>query len=120
LDSDTASKINHFSAIGIPVVIDSELCTGCNECVEVCRAHMILPNLEKGKPPQVWYPEECWYCGCCVAFCPVGAVKLKYPINRRVGWKNKGTDKYFRIGMENPPPPNIRPPVCPEFRIEIK
>ena len=51
------------------VHIDSELCTGCKRCIEVCRADVMLPNPEKGGPV-VLYPEECWFCGCCVAHCP--------------------------------------------------
>jgi ferredoxin len=66
------------------VVIDPELCSGCNRCVEVCRT----------------------------ADCPVpGAIKMERPLNQRVGWKRKETGEYFRIGMLNPPPPNTRPPV---------
>jgi len=41
------------------IVIDPELCTGCNECVEVCRTDVLVPSPEKGKPPIVLYPDEC-------------------------------------------------------------
>jgi len=96
----------------LPVVIDSELCTGCNNCVEVCRTDVLVPNPEKGKPPIVLYPDECWFGGCCVEPCPVsGAIRMEHPLNQRVGWKRKATGEYFRIGMKNPPPPNTRPPV---------
>jgi NAD-dependent dihydropyrimidine dehydrogenase PreA subunit len=94
------------------IVIDPELCTGCNDCVEVCRTDVLVPNPEKGKPPIVLYPDECWFGGCCVGHCSVpGAIKMVYPLNQRVGWKRKDTGEYFRIGMNNPPPPNTRPPV---------
>ena len=93
------------------IVIDPQLCSGCNRCVEVCRTDMLVPNPEEGKPPIVLYPDECWFGGCCVAHCPVpGAIKMEHPLNQRVGWKRKETGEYFRIGMHNPPPPNIRPP----------
>jgi ferredoxin len=116
--SGMTSEVIVSSATGMPVVIDDDLCTGCNECVDVCRVHMILPNQESGMPPHVCYPEECWYCGCCVYFCPTGAVSLRYPISRRVGWRRQGSDEFFRIGMENPPPACDRPPVCPEARMK--
>jgi NAD-dependent dihydropyrimidine dehydrogenase PreA subunit len=116
--SDMAIPTTTFSAVGMPVVIDSELCTGCNECVDVCRAHMILPSAESSQPPQVWYPEECWYCGCCVSFCPAGAVSLKHPISRRVGWRRRGSERFYRVGMENPPPACTKPPICPEVRMK--
>ena len=94
------------------IVIDPELCNGCNRCVEVCRTDVLVPNPEKRKPPIVLYPDECWFCGCCVADCPVpGAIKMEHPLNQRVGWKRKETGEYFRIGMKNPPPPNTRPPI---------
>ena len=94
------------------ILIDPQLCTGCNDCVEVCRSDVLLPNAEKGKPPIVWYPDECFFCGCCVAHCPVPgrAIRMEHPLHMRVGWKRKETGEYFRIGMANPPPPNNRPP----------
>lgn len=94
------------------VVFNTELCAGCNSCVEVCRADVLLPNQENGKPPVVVYPDECWFCGSCVEECPnPGAISLEFPLNQRVGWKRKATGEEFRIGMKNPPPPNKRPPV---------
>jgi ferredoxin len=101
---------NH-SKVGPPIIIDLELCTGCNSCVEACRGHLILPNLEKGQPPSVFYGDECWYCGCCVEACPEDAITLRNGIYRSVGWKRKETGEYFRIGMKDPPLPNKRPPV---------
>jgi NAD-dependent dihydropyrimidine dehydrogenase PreA subunit len=95
------------------IVIDEDLCTGCNICVDVCRTDVMVPNPEEGKPPIVLYPDECWFCGCCAADCPVpDAITVEYPLNQRVGWKRKETGEYFRIGMKNPPPPNTKPPVC--------
>jgi NAD-dependent dihydropyrimidine dehydrogenase PreA subunit len=86
------------------IVFDTELCKGCNTCVEVCRADVLVPNPEKGKPPIVLYPDECFFCGCCVQDCPVpGASKMEHPLYQRTGWKRKTTGQYFRIGMANPP-----------------
>jgi|PlaIllAssembly_1097288.scaffolds.fasta_scaffold265997_1 NAD-dependent dihydropyrimidine dehydrogenase PreA subunit len=95
------------------IIIDSELCIGCNSCVEVCRSDVLMPNPQKGRPPIVLYPDECWFCGSCAEHCPVpDAISMEFPLNQRVGWKRKETGEYFRIGMKNPPPPNKRPPVC--------
>lgn len=65
-----------------------------------------------GNQPIAVYPDECWFCGCCVEHCPVpGAIRMEFPMNQRVGWKRKQTGEYFRIGMKDPPPPNKRPPI---------
>jgi len=81
-----------------PVVIDSELCIACNKCVEVCQMDVFIPNPEKGKPPLILYPDECWYGGSCVDFCPVdGAIKLNHPLMQRVRYKRKATGEHFRI-----------------------
>jgi NAD-dependent dihydropyrimidine dehydrogenase PreA subunit len=94
------------------VVINRELCSGCNSCVNVCRSDVLLPGREKGEPPIVVYPDECWYCGCCVEHCPVsGAISMEYPLNQRVGWKRKATGEYYHMGMKNPLPPNEKPPL---------
>lgn len=94
------------------VETNPDICTGCNNCVEVCRSDVLMPNPEAGKPPIVLYPDECWFCGCCVEHCPrPGAIKMEHALNQRIGWKRKDTGEYFRIGMQNPPPPNNRPPV---------
>jgi MinD superfamily P-loop ATPase len=95
------------------IVFNEELCTACNMCVDVCRTDVMIPNPDQEKPPLVLYPDECWFCGCCAADCPVpGAITVEYPLNQHVGWKRKDTGEYFRIGMKNPPLPNTKPPVC--------
>ena len=70
-----------------PIIIDKEKCNGCNSCVEICQVDLFIPNSEKGKPPVVLYPGECWYCGCCVVECPVeGAIQLRHPVMNQVRW----------------------------------
>ena len=97
-----------------PVIFYEEACSGCNLCVEACMMDVFLPNPEKGKPPIVAYPDECWYCGCCEMHCPryeEGAIRINFPVMQRGRWKRKETGEHFRVGMKNPPPPNTRQPV---------
>jgi NAD-dependent dihydropyrimidine dehydrogenase PreA subunit len=87
-----------------PVVFNADVCSGCNRCVEVCVSDVFMPSPEKGKPPVILYPDECYYCGCCVMECPLrdkGAIKLSWPLMQRVRWKRKATGEHFRIGMRN-------------------
>ncbi len=94
------------------VAFDSEICRGCNVCVEVCRADVLIPNRQKGKPPILLYPDECWFCGCCVGHCPhPGAIAMNHPLCQRAAWKRKTTGRLYRIGMNDAPPPHVRPPV---------
>jgi len=83
---------------GNPVKFNPDICNGCNICVDVCQVDILIPNPEKGMPPIVLYPEECWYGGCCVAHCPQpGAIKLNHPLTQRVRWRRKATDEHFRV-----------------------
>jgi NAD-dependent dihydropyrimidine dehydrogenase PreA subunit len=96
------------------VDFDPDICIGCNRCVEVCRNDVLMPNPEKGKPPIVLYTDECRYCGCCVEEClNAGAITLIHPLNQSivVSWRRKDTGEIFRLGMNNPPNPNTKPPL---------
>lgn len=93
------------------IMIDPKLCNGCNLCADTCRRDVMVNNPEKGLPPIVLYPDECWFCGTCVQECPVpGAIRMEHPLHQRVGWKRKASGELFRVGMKDPPPPNTRPP----------
>lgn len=81
----------------MPVVFDETKCIGCNRCVNICTTDVMLPNPEKGKPPIIMYPEECYYDGCCVEECPSGAIKLRHPLMSRVHYKNKETGEIKRV-----------------------
>lgn len=64
-----------------PIAFDRELCIGCNRCASVCQVDILLPSPEKGQPPIVMYPGECYYCGSCVMACPVeNAISLRHPL----------------------------------------
>jgi len=97
-----------------PVQFNEKTCIGCNRCIDMCQMDVLMPNPEKGRPPIVLYPDECWMCGCCVKECPLRereAVVMNWPVLLRMRWKDKKTGEHFRYGMPNPPPPNTRPPV---------
>jgi len=70
-------------------VIDSELCNGCNKCVDGCPMDMIFFAEKPGDPPVIRYPDECWYCGSCFMVCPTQprAIKLIHPLNMRLALK---------------------------------
>ncbi len=70
-----------------PIVFNEEVCNGCNVCVDVCPMDILSPNPEKGKPPIVAFPDECWYEGACWIHCPQhekGAVTILTPLPMRV------------------------------------
>jgi len=70
---------------------------------------IFIPNQEKGKPPVILYPDECWYGGDCVSHCPVpGAIKLNHPLMQKVRWKRKETGELFRVGLQKPAPPSLK------------
>jgi NAD-dependent dihydropyrimidine dehydrogenase PreA subunit len=79
-----------------PVKFDASLCTGCNNCVNVCQIDVFIPNPEKGQPPVILHPDECWYCGCCVTDCPNKAITCNWPVQQRGYWKDKATGKILR------------------------
>lgn len=81
---------------GMPVVIDETRCTGCNKCVTICTTDVLVANPEKGKPPIVMYPEECWYAACCVGECPEECLTMRHPLMMRVHFKNKETGETKR------------------------
>ncbi len=78
------------SSFSNPITFNSDICIKCNRCVDVCQVDIFIPNPEKDKPPIVLYPEECWYCGCCVMECPEpDAIRLNPLLMNRVHWKRK-------------------------------
>ncbi len=95
------------------IIFNPDKCTGCNKCIDFCRADVLHPNPVKGKPPIVLYPDECWFAGCCVGACPVeGACVMVHPLQQKVSWIRKDTGEFFRLGMKDPPPQTYtKPPV---------
>ncbi|MBT3990693.1 MAG: 4Fe-4S binding protein [Rhodospirillaceae bacterium] len=94
------------------VEINPDNCTGCRLCIEVCRTDVLVPHPEAREVPIVLFPDECWFCGDCVAYCPEpDTIKMHVPITEKVGWKDKESGERFRLGMKNPPPPYTVPPI---------
>jgi len=81
-----------------PLTFSSEICNGCNKCIETCQMDIMITNPEKNKPPIVIYPGECWYDGSCVSACPKpGAIKLNSISKNNVHWKRKATGEDFYL-----------------------
>lgn len=57
---------------GYVATVDSDLCTGCGTCVDVCPFSAIQMN---GNAEVAWEP--CLGCGVCVQQCPSGALSLQ-------------------------------------------
>jgi nitroreductase/NAD-dependent dihydropyrimidine dehydrogenase PreA subunit len=65
------------------IFIDSESCTRCGICSEVCPMGIIVPG-DVGKPPEVPGQAEafCIRCGHCAVGCPEQAVSIGFPKER--------------------------------------
>ena len=88
------SEIHDFSfrhtPPAMPIRFDEEKCIGCNSCMNACMIDVMLPG-ETGKHPIPAYPDECWYCGCCVMECPTGAIHLHHPLMNQTRWVEKAS-----------------------------
>jgi len=71
----------------MPPVIDTEICTSCGKCWEICVGDVFYGS-KKGGPPVVTYPKECWHDAACTMVCPVeGAIKLRIPLPMMISYK---------------------------------
>jgi len=62
----------------IRILINNELCKGCNYCITFCPMKVFKPSSNLSKrgvyPPEPAYLENCNACGVCELFCPDFAV----------------------------------------------
>lgn len=65
------------------IAIDSDLCSGCGACIEVCPGKLIYKS-EKGYS-WIKYPRDCWGCASCVKECAYGAIR--YYLGADIGGK---------------------------------
>ena len=73
-------KAEFIQSSNHPIRFDETKCIGCHRCAEACQVDVMI-GFEKGKPPVVMYPGECWCCGACVMECPVeGAIRFRHPL----------------------------------------
>jgi MinD superfamily P-loop ATPase len=64
-------RLNHFEEVGILIPeVDSERCTYCGRCAEVCVWHAIAVVGHR----VLVFPELCHGCGSCTLNCPEGAI----------------------------------------------
>ena len=76
-----------------PITIDKENCLACLNCVNACPIDLLIPGETADDCPVVAYPDECWYCGCCVMECPQNAIKLRHPLMNQARWVEKASLK---------------------------
>ena len=75
-----------LEGLNMPPIINSEKCTTCDICVNIC-PHDVFYGSSKGEIPVITYPEECFHCNACVIDCPVGAVRLRIPLPMLIVYK---------------------------------
>ncbi|HEG44756.1 MAG TPA: 4Fe-4S dicluster domain-containing protein [Phycisphaerales bacterium] len=57
----------------MPAKVNSELCTGCESCVDSCPSEAIKMDAEKA----IIEVDACVDCGVCVDECPVEAITME-------------------------------------------
>ncbi len=55
------------------VIVNTEKCDGCEECVNICPSEVFQLTDEKSDPHQA---SECAYCLSCVEACPQSAITV--------------------------------------------
>jgi len=66
-------KMRHLKNVST-IKIDSEKCTGCGMCIEVCPHSVFLMSEKKAA---ICDRDACMECGACALNCPVRAISVK-------------------------------------------
>ena len=68
-----------FATSRYQAVVDDELCTGCDICLDLCPfdALEMQPSSTSQEPKAVVKAEKCYGCGVCAINCPYDAIELK-------------------------------------------
>jgi NAD-dependent dihydropyrimidine dehydrogenase PreA subunit len=56
------------------VTIDEDQCSGCNECTDICPAHLL--SFVEDKAQVTGDESECMGCESCTTVCPTGAISI--------------------------------------------
>ena len=89
-DETVVYALPNRSTPGSPVCSTPRSATAATAASRSASKTCSFPIRDKGKPPLILHPEECWYCGPCVDDCPLpGAIRLNHPLQQRVRWKRK-------------------------------
>lgn len=92
------AQAHREAASAEPLTFDTDICIGCNICVDLCQVDIMVPNPDEGAPPIVLFPGECWYDGSCVSACPLpGAISLNSIMANKVHCRRKQTGEDFYV-----------------------
>lgn len=83
--------------------IDKSICTGCQECAEVCPAYAIMG--EHGQPQEI-DQEKCIHCGQCVQKCKAYVSPALH-----------GIDRYLNVRRERNLPETVKEPLFAAYNI---
>ena len=70
----------------MPPVINTDICTACGVCVDVCAEDVYFGSTE-GEIPLVSHPEVCFHCELCVSECPVEAIRIHTPMAMTIPYR---------------------------------
>ena len=90
------NREEHEFRSGVEALINTELCTACGTCVDLCRFHA-LRLAEKAQ----LMPFSCEGCGVCARFCPAEAITLNEKVSGTwfVADTAYGTMVHARLGI---------------------
>ena len=63
----------------MPIAIDTEACTGCEICDDVCPIDVIrMTDIGGKRVAYMKYPEECFHCQACIIDCPEDCIGFDF------------------------------------------